>query len=84
MTDISEPGAFGLAGEAERLAFITREQVRLVNTQAEIAEAKPAPLVRTATIRTTRTPSTCRAVGPRLTVSRLAGAGVNPRAIPTT
>lgn len=38
MTDISEPGAFGLAGEAERLALITREQVRLVNTQAEIAE----------------------------------------------
>jgi hypothetical protein len=29
MTDISE---------AERLAFITREQVRLVNTQADIAE----------------------------------------------
>jgi hypothetical protein len=29
MTDISE---------AERLAFITREQIRLVNAQAEIAE----------------------------------------------
>jgi hypothetical protein len=38
MTDISEPGAFGLAGEAERLAFITREQVALVLEEAENAE----------------------------------------------
>ena len=38
MTDISEPGAFDLAGEAERLALITHEQVRLVHTQAELVE----------------------------------------------
>jgi hypothetical protein len=38
MTDISEPGAFGLAGEAERLAFITRKQGALVLEEAESAE----------------------------------------------
>ena len=38
MTDISEPGAFGLAGEAERLALITHAQVAVVLEEAEIAE----------------------------------------------
>jgi hypothetical protein len=38
MTDISEPGAFGLAGEAERLALITHEQIALVLEEAGIAE----------------------------------------------
>jgi hypothetical protein len=37
MTDISEPGAFGLAGEAERLALITHAQVAVVLEEAEIA-----------------------------------------------
>ncbi|WP_338830451.1 hypothetical protein [Bradyrhizobium sp. 27S5] len=38
MTEISEPGAFGFAGEVKRLAGIPREQVRLVNTQADLLE----------------------------------------------
>jgi hypothetical protein len=38
MIDISEPGAFGLAGEAERLVVITHAQVDLVLKEAEIAE----------------------------------------------
>jgi hypothetical protein len=38
MTDIGEPGAFGLAGESERLALITHAQVAVVLEEAEIAE----------------------------------------------
>ena len=40
MNDISESGAFGLAGEAERLALITRLQTGLVLREVSLVEAE--------------------------------------------